>query len=281
MCPRDKLTRKLETMPFTHFRELVRQSVLLGAKTISIFGYGEPLLDQTVVKKVEYCSHMGLGSFITTNASMLNTRVSKALLKAGLRKIRFSVHGFYENYDRVHKGLNFSKVTRNITNFAAINKVNYSDQCDLNISVIQMNGENVDIIRDFWPENTFNIEVWKPHNWVDGRAYRGKTLNRKKTCGRPHLGPVQINADGEMMVCCFDYNAEMTVGNTYKNTIEEILKGRSFKIIRNRHEKGEIDGLPCESCDQLNIGDNPLIYSSVDESCSAGKTSSTKFNLEV
>jgi len=271
-------------MPMDHFENLVDQAKKLGAKTISIFGYGEPLLDKFIAERVRYCSTHGLKTFITTNGSLLSVDLGHELLKAGLSKIRFSVHGFFDSYEEVHRGLKFDDVSRKIGNFNAQNRIGHAKykpmQCEVSISVIPMHGEEVERIKDFWPGKRYELEIWKPHNWVDGMQFRPLTKKRKKTCGRPHRGPVQINADGMMMVCCFDYDAKMTVGNTYKNTIEEILKGKSFEIIRTRHKYGVLDGLPCETCDQLNIGDNPLIYSSVDPENKEGRTSSTKFNLE-
>jgi hypothetical protein len=146
------------------------------------------------------------------------------------------------------------------------------------MSVIPMHGESVNEIRKFWGNAVDELEIWKPHDWAGGREYRD-VVAKKKSCGRPFRGPVQINADGNMMVCCYDFNAEMVVGDTYKNTIEEILKGAKFNAIRRCHKTGSLVGLPCVTCDQLNEGDEPLLYSSVDPECTVGKTSSTKFNL--
>jgi hypothetical protein len=45
---------------------------------------------------------------------------------------------------------------------------------------------------------------------------------------------------------------------------------------------GDMTGLICEKCDQLNIEDeSPLLYSSRDATRTVGKTSSTKYQMEV
>jgi sulfatase maturation enzyme AslB (radical SAM superfamily) len=266
-------------MPNGHFDYLIDQAKELGADTISIFGYGEPLLDKGIVNKIAYCTRKGLQTFITTNGSLLNTNMTTWLLNAGLSKIRLSIHGVYDDYENVHKGLKFAPVMRNIQNFIAKNDVRFGHQCRTAMSVIPMHGESVEYIREVWEGAFDELEIWKPHNWTDGREYRKRTKERMKTCGRPHRGPVQINADGKMMVCCFDYDAKMTVGDTYKTTIEKILKGHKFWVVRQNHQYGTLSKLPCSTCDQLFVGDNPLLYSNVDETCSTGKTSSTKFNL--
>ena len=275
ICPREKMTRPKVIMPINHFKYLVNQAKDLGAELISIFGYGEPLMDAQIADKVAYCKDFG--TFITTNASLLNMDMTYKLLEAGLSHIRFSVHGLFDDYEQVHRGLKFNDVVRNIRNFKAVVRIKQYD-CKVSITCIPMNGENIDDIINFW--DGYELEVWKPHGWSGARNYR-TLVRKKKTCGRPQRGPVQINADGTMIICCYDTDAKMTVGDTYKSSIEQILKGKEYNRIRKCHETGNLDGLACDSCDQLNQGDNPLIYSTIDKDCITGKTSSTKFQLEA
>ena len=276
-CPREKLTRKQTVMPHDHFCNLVNQSYDLGATLISVFGYGEPLLDGGIYKKIAYCTGLGIETFITTNASLLAALSIRKLIDAGLTKIRFSMHGMHKNYERVH-GLPYDKFLKNLSNFLIAN--NGPDKIKTSLTVMPMNHDNIDNIRKEWEGSVDELEVWRPHNWTTGRGYRDLPRKTKKTCGRPFKGPVQIQADGKMIVCCFDFNGELEVGDTYKSTIEQILKGKRFEIIRNRHKHGIHDGYLCETCDQRNINDDPLIYSNVDKNRKKGCTSSTKFNLE-
>jgi radical SAM protein with 4Fe4S-binding SPASM domain len=268
-------------MPNRHFNYLVDQAADLGADTISVFGFGEPLLDRGITNKIAYCTKKGLESFITTNASLLGVEMQTLLLKAGLTKIRFSAHGVWNNYEKVHKNLKFEDTLRNITNFIAKNRVKFGSQCRTAVSVIPLNGEDIPLIKRFWLGAVDELEIWKPHGWGGAKDFRNLTFKRKPTCGRHINGPVQIQADGKIIPCCFLTDAEVVLGDTYKNTIEEILNGKKYKVFRRCHENGALGELPCATCDQLNIGDSPLLYSTVDKTCSVGKTSSKKFNLEA
>jgi len=241
-------------MPNGHFDYLVDQAKDLGATTISIFGYGEPLLDKGIVHKVAYCTDKGLQTFITTNGSLLNTEMATKLLGAGLSHLRLSAHGLYNTYDKVHKKLKFEVVIRNMQNFLAKNTVRFRNQCRVAVSVIPMHGESLGYIKEFWEDAVDELEVWKPHNWAGGRKYREPTTERKQTCGRHKKGPVQIQADGKVIPCCFLTDAEIVLGDTYKNTIEEILRGVDYWKFRQCHEIGFLNALPCHTCDQLNIG---------------------------
>ena len=281
MCPRENLTRPAAMMSNWDFITLISEARELGANFVSVFGYGEPLIDSTLDSKLQYCTNLGIGTFITTNGSLLSPQAAISLLNAGLSKIRFSVHGIGETYNKVHRGLDFGKTMDNIGNFLELNNTKYDHACYTYVTVMPQHGETIEEIRDFWETEVDELEIWKPHNWVYGQDYREITEKRKRTCGRPHSGPVQILADGKMIVCCYDFDGKMVVGDTNKQSIEEILKGDEFERIRKKHETGDLEGLPCEICDQLNeYKESPLLYSSVDKDRKIGLTSSTKFNLE-
>ena len=279
ICARDRLKRPLTTMSMDMFRRLVDEVKSMGAETISVFGFGEPLLDINIAEKIGYCTDNGLKTFITTNSSLLDVKRSRELIDAGLSHIRFSAHGLYKNYEKVHRGIKFDTFFRHTISF-----IKMSDGLvTISVSAIPLHGESVESFVEFWkPGNMIDyLEVWKPHNWTSVKDYRGNTIQRKKTCGRPFSGPLQIQADGTVIVCCFDYNGKIVVGDTNKESIYGILKGAKFKAIREKHRSGNLYDLPCENCDQLNIGnDNPLLYSNRDPERKINCTSSTKFTLK-
>jgi len=274
MCPRDTMTRPKVTMGYDHFCDLVVQAYDMGAELISPFGFGEPLMDKNLPDKIAFCSKMGLETFITTNGSILTPDVTVALLDAGLSHIRFSAHGTYKNYEKVHRGIDFSVFARNVYVFL---KAREGIPCKADVTVMPMNGEKIEDILEFWEDKVDDIEIWKPHSWGGAKKYR-EGERKLKTCGRPKVGPVQIQADGKVIPCCFLTNAEIILGDTYVDSIANILKGEKYRELRRKHETGDLTGLPCETCDQLMIQEkSPLLYSSIDNKIN--KTSSTKFSL--
>ena len=258
-CPRDKMTRPLKTMETKHFKYLVDQCVELGAKIVSVFGFGEPLLDYDLERKIEYCSDLGLKTFITTNAYALKPGRAKSLIDSGLSYIRFSVHGMYDAYKKRH-GRSYERTIKNILGFLDI----ASGICTTCVtSLIEDISESKEII-NFWLDKVDNLEIWKPHNWAVSKKYRKITANRKRTCGRPDNGSIQILSNGKMIVCCFDINGVLEVGDTYKNSIENILKGKAYNKIREDHKKGNLSNYICDTCDQRNNEtESPLIFSTI------------------
>ena len=279
ICPRDKMTRPEVTMPMGHFARIIDQVKELGATTVSVFGYGEPLMDDGLAQKIQYCTAQGIKTLITTNAALLDPNFAFDLIEAGLSQIRFSVHGLTKkNYERVHRKLDYDLVIRNISNFIAINRMKKAPVIT-DVIAIPMNGESVEDIKNRWGEHVDYLEVWRPHNWVNAKTYR-KVEQKKKTCGRPFRGPIQVNADGTMMVCCFDFDSQLTIGDTYKDNIKDILLGPAMRIIQAVHSNGDLGSLICGGCDQLNEEkESPLLYSDRDKELRVGRTSVTKFKL--
>ena len=277
MCSHDKMTRSKHTMSNGHFRYLALQAQELGATLISPYGFGEPLMDPDIAEKIRFCSIIGLDTFLTTNAGFLNTNMAYDLLDAGLKRLRISAHGLWEDYDKAHKGLNFKTSTRNVFNFIKANDVKFGKSCKVDVTIIPQDGADLNEYVKFWRGKVDNIEIWKPHNWGGTKDYRKATVKKLKTCGRPFIGPVQIQANGTVIPCCFLTDSEIVLGDTHVETIDEILKGDRFNELRRKHADRDLSGLVCETCDQLYVGESPLLYSTVEQGIN--KTSSTKFNL--
>ena len=277
MCPHDTMTREKVTMGYDHFADLVVQAYEMGAEWISPFGFGEPLFDSDIINKIQFCTRMGLKTFLTTNAGLLNTNMAYGLLEAGLTRLRVSAHGIYGRYEKVHRGLSFVTFTRNVFNFIKVNDVRFDHSCRVDVTIIPQNGEHINDLLWFWKDKVDDIEIWSAHGWGGKQQYRKETEKKRKTCGRPFRGPIQIQADGKVIPCCFLTDGEIILGDTYVEPLEDIVKGDRFNELRRKHESGDLEGLACESCDQLYIGESPLLYSTI--SNGINQTSSIKFNL--
>jgi radical SAM protein with 4Fe4S-binding SPASM domain len=259
-------------MSYNHFCNLVVQAYELGATDISPFGYGEPFMDKGLAEKVGFCTRMGLKTFITTNGALLDTKRAKELIDAGISHVRFSAHGTFENYEKVH-GLDFYVFMVNVLRFIELSR----GKVKIDVTAIPMHGESVDTILKFWYGMMDDIEIWKPHGWGGKKQYR-KSLVKLLTCGRPQRGPVQIQSNGTVIPCCFLMDSEIILGNTYEDSIADILGGEKYRELRRKHARGDLEGLPCKYCDQLLVLDeSPLLYSSIGNDINT--TSSVKFNL--
>jgi radical SAM protein with 4Fe4S-binding SPASM domain len=149
---------------------------------------------------------------------------------------------------------------RNV-NYAIENKPVETDII-ITADIVEENKEDVEqMIKDF--EDRCSLEVWYPHNWVYGKIYRDKTTeNTLKTCGRPFNGPIQIQIDGDIIMCCFDFNNELVLGNFKHQTLKDIFNGEVFQELLTHHTNGTCpeSNFICNNCDQLKDKSDIVIY---------------------
>lgn len=287
MCPREKLTRPLEVMSTKLFEEILGRIVKENKQfdTVSFPGFGEPLMDKGFVEKVRIAASHNMRTMLLTNGYLLTPELFDELQNVGMESVRISFYGMTdESYDDVHKPAKkgaFNKVTNNLLKICKIKK---NTQVLMTLNVVKgMNDQDVQTWIDTWQPITDLVEVWRPHNWVDGMDYRDNALQKEKTCGRPWNTPIQIQADGTVNMCCFDFDGKLLLGDLKNNSLEEIFEGDAFKKILHHHTTGNYEGsgLICDVCDQRNIdkSDVAIYNSKFALKDRVGKVSTTYQNL--
>lgn len=269
ICPRDKLTRKIETMSLGLFRSLLDKILQETGQydTLTFPGMGEPFMDKTLNEKIAYAKQKKLNVLILTNGSLLTPERFKALEDLGVSSVRVSFYGDRpEQYAKVH-GLKKKSAFEMVKgNLEAI--VNIKRRTKLLLTFNAVKGINDDCIEGWigrWKDKADLIEVWRPHNWVDGRAYRKTQKKKLKTCGRPFNGPLQVQVDGTVNMCCFDFDGKLTLGDLKRQSLEEIFLSPIYEKIARHHTSGVFrnSALICENCDQRNIDKSDvMIYNS-------------------
>ena len=262
MCPREKHTRPHGIMDQAKYKKSIDEIITLGAKRVVLTGYGEPMLDKNLEKKISYAKSKGLGTYIITNGSAITEKRARSLLRAGLDEMRVSFYGMEaKTYNAVMRGLDYGKTIRALMDFKDIReKLGVDTKIHLSFLAMSENHKDVESFKAFWGPKVDIIEVWKPHNFGDGKNFRLRT-DKKKTCGRPENGPLQIQWNGEVVPCCYDYNNQIILGNAFEQPIMDILNGAKYKALRQAHKKGRFDKFPyCDQCDQLLPHEDALLF---------------------
>ncbi|MDP3787242.1 MAG: radical SAM/SPASM domain-containing protein [Candidatus Omnitrophota bacterium] len=269
ICPREKLTRKMETMSFELFKcifdKITRETSQYD--TITFPGMGEPLLDKTLDRKIIYARKNKFRVLILTNGYLLSLRRFKELEALGVDSIRVSLYADSNpTYNIIHGTRNpglFKKIKNQLYEIAANKK---TTKLLLTYNVVDgINSNDLDSWIAYWKDKADLLEVWRPHNWVDGKNYRKVQKKKLKTCGRPWKTPLQIQVDGTVNMCCFDFDGKLTLGDLRKQSLKEIFSSSMFKKILKHHKSGNFknSGLICEHCDQRNADKSDvMIYNS-------------------
>ncbi len=268
MCPRDhhKFGRPHGIMDLEKYRKSIDEVVELGCKQVVLTGFGEPMIDKRLESKIEYAKSKGLRTYIISNASLITRKRSEKLINAGLDELRLSYYGMRkETYERVMVGLNFDVTMKNLYDFLDVREKMGAVRPRLEISwlVLPENEGDTDLFKEYWEPRADAIEIWKPHNFGDGRSYRERyeDVAMKSTCGRPENGPLQIQWDGEVIPCCYDYNNRIILGNAFEQPVLEILNAEKYRLLRMAHGEKKFQLFPyCDQCDQLLPHTEALVY---------------------
>jgi|GEM_PF-408764 MoaA/NifB/PqqE/SkfB family radical SAM enzyme len=293
MCPRETHDRPKGYMPMPFYKSLVDEVMLMGAQQITLVNFGEPFIDPTLEDKIHYATQNGLRTYLITNASLFHlpsrsdfakssgqkmTKI-EAAIKAGLTEIRLSFYGATKDiYESVMVGGNFERTEANIK-LASEMREKYGKEVvspttgekmkspEISMYFLEFSkdkSKNSKEMRDFLDYTrpfADYIEVWRPHNFGDGRNYRDIKVE-KKSCGRPSSGPIQLNWKGIVVPCCYDYNEEIPLGNVAQQTVEEVLRGAPYEALRDSHNTKNFEKVPyCNDCDQLCERNDAIVVS--------------------
>ena len=266
MCPRDKHEHGREhgIMDQAQYEKSIDEVVALGARQVVLTGFGEPMLDRRLENKIAYAHQKGLSTYFITNGSALTPKRSRKLMESGLSEMRVSFYGMRpETYNAVMQGLDFEHTKKGILEFLRIrDEIGAHTRVQMSYLELDLNKGDEQAFREFWEPKVNAIEIWKPHNFGDGRDYRHRDEdNKKTTCGRPENGPLQIQWNGEVIPCCYDYNNQIILGNAFEKPVLEVLNSEKYRLLRHAHRAREFSIFPyCNQCDQLLPHADALVY---------------------
>ena len=205
---------------------------------ITMIFAGEPLMHQEVEKFIEYAAKNGHETFISTNATLLSEDLSKRLIRAGLDYIHLCLDGFTkQSHEEYRRGSNFEAVKKNIKDFISVKKELNSKKPFIVIQTLLTSlSENEtnkmikwakDIGADAINLKTLSMgshttdEMKKQYNYLlpTRLELRRKTSSINKTlCSWPLRNAV-IYWNGELGLCCVDFDNEIKLGS---------IKGKGF-----------------------------------------------------
>lgn len=278
MCPRERMTRPQGDMDMGLFKSIVRQAVACGAEKVAIENYGEPFLDPGLFERALYAKSLALKTSTITNGSLLDKLACREAL-AWFDTIRISLSAVTaETYGKVHRGLDFETVTGNIDTLLDMRRsLGSATRILMSFVLLKENAHEQRAWLAKYEPLVDGVSVWRPHNWSYGKQYRDVS-GPKVTCRRPETGPIQVQWDGKVVPCCFDYDSRIVLGDLTKQSLVEVLRGPEYERLRAAHREGRFEDYPCDSCDQLHKNVKSLAYTNIPQ-MAVGTTCSGMFKL--
>jgi len=249
ICPHSSIKRK-KIMDFNLFKKIIDEASKYDIKNIFPTLYGEPFLDNNLLKALRYIREKIPKSKIRliSNGSVMNDKQVDEVVKEHLiDNIDFSLDAINpETYNFVRKGLNYEITIKKIMNFLKKNK-EYGNKIETTVSFTINDGNKKEIkkFRKFWKNQVSSI-----HFGADDGRKNNPVID--KFSNKPCLSIFEsmfILSDGNVVLCCMDYNGNYSLGNVKEKSLKEIWDSEKYDYIRNCHLIKNKNKIPlCSKC---------------------------------
>jgi radical SAM protein with 4Fe4S-binding SPASM domain len=262
-------------MSFPEFKGIIDQ-IKGYVNHISLWNYGEPFLNRSLIDFIEYAVSNGLYVATSTNGEFFKTReFCLQVVRSGLQYLIICLDGAdQETINKFRMGSSFEKIVTGIRHILEAKEEldSRTPKLELQFIVMKHNEHQRKFIRqyarqlgvDIYREKAVGIpgndpdfqkmaETLLPKDLSLSRyflkedgtyAQKGEIVNK---CTWVDQSPV-INSDGTVVPCCFDLYSTHIMGNIFEQNLKEIWKSKKYKSFRNLIHTGRKRIPMCSKC---------------------------------
>lgn len=258
MCARtfDKWGRVSKEIGFMDMN-LYRQIIDEGAKnclcSIKLSLRGEPLLHPNIVEMVAYAKKKGIMDiYFNTNAMLLDEKMCRGLIEAGLPRISISIEGIESKmYEKYRPGAKFDVLVKNVKTLNELRKQYKVSYPQIRIQAVLT--DEMKLIFDKY------VEFWQPFadevSYLDCREEGEGVNHRGKICSWacPFLWQrMAILWDGTLLPCLAhgvkDYS-NLALGKIPEVSVKQMWQSDKVNRMRALHKRGRAHQIPeCDEC---------------------------------
>lgn len=247
-CDRQPLVEKnqLGNMSFETYCHILDQFAPEKGKrlcSMKLSYRGEPLMNKAIPEMVKYAKERGvLDIYFNTNGMLLTEEISRALIKAHLDRISFSIDGTNaKEYENVRVGAKFDVVVANIKRLRELRDEYHVSYPKIRIQTVKLPGVDLDKYVDTWKEYADEVAALE---YTD-ESKRVQGLEGSWAC--PQLWQrMTIEWDGSVFGCNNDDLRGIYLGNVKERTIFDCWHDDKLMQIRRLHMEGK--GHEIEDC---------------------------------
>lgn len=236
----NELVRQRGVMSMELCKKIIREAQQFGIKEIMLTFQGEPLLfkRKSFIELISLSKKNGLKAMLFTNGLLLDPVFSRAILRAGLDVIRFSVDGTTQEIYALNRvGGNFEKVFQNMKDMVRIAK-EVNSRIEMYWQFIALKNNEHQIVSAQKMAEQIGIQfILKtfaesiPELMPENPRYQRKLS--PKPC-KDIYRAVWVYWNGDVVPCCYDLEGKEIVGNIKENSLGEIWNGEKYKNLRKR-----------------------------------------------
>ncbi len=269
-CPSGlgSLTRPLGLLKFDEFRKMIDEIYKTGFY-VQLFFQGEPFINKQLSQMINYARSKNVYISISTNGHFINDKNVDDVLKNAPDKLIYSIDGLdEESYQNYRVGGTFKQADEGLRSL--INRRNELGMkkpfVELQFIVMKQNEHQMDDVLKYGNDAGVNKVVFKTmqiSSYENALKFLpSNNKYRRYKVGNGHFeikGGIKnhcfalwrtsvITWDGKVVPCCFDKDAEFTLGTLNGTGFSEIWKSEDYMKFRSNvlHDRNSIS--MCTNC---------------------------------
>lgn len=261
-CP--VVDREKQILSPLDFEHIIKQAAPLASQ-VCLHLMGEPLAHPQFREIVELCEKYKVMVQITTNGLLIKRYQDFLLNSKTIRQVNFSLQSFKDNFPEKPMGPYLGDIL-DFSQKAAL----VAPEMFINLRLWNLESEDSDNEEIFgFIESKLDLKIKRR---VDVGGIKSKRIiNRlylhfdsrfewpsldlpyKGTQGRCNalIGHIGIHADGTVVPCCLDKEAQIPLGNCLKEGLVEILASTRAQNMKKGFERGVLVEKLCQHCSYI------------------------------
>lgn len=254
-CPNSFMKRKKEIMTMEIFNKMVERIVDEGIqpKQFNLTGTGEPLLDKNLFKKIDILKETFPEAevFFPTNLCLATNEVIKKIVDSKLDFISISLNADNKkDYFKIMR-LDYNRTINNLERLIRLrNKKHKKMRIYLSVAANPINKKSINSFVRRWQPLVDGVNINWVHSWAGAVKDVGitKSVSPKYPC-RSLFEQIVIQSNGDIPLCCVDYEGRFVGGNVMKNPILETVNNGVIGKIKSKHLSGKTGKIKmCADC---------------------------------
>lgn len=224
-------------MDFELFKQIIDELSTYGYTIDLGLNYGgESLLHKRFVEMLHYAASKK--KFIigfTTNGTLLNDDVIKALIDLEINNIVISLDAVGEKHDSLRIGSNYGMVKDNIEKLVKLRGSKSKPIIAVNMTWSEQNADDISKFINHWVEIVDNVKIYpclsEDLRFIDLTFFDETPYIKPDFCYWP-FNYLAILWNGDVTTCCADINGLNVLGNIAKQNISSVWKSESYRQLR-------------------------------------------------
>ena len=238
---------------------------------LTFYFQGEPFINNDLMEMIRYAHDRKLYTMTSTNGHFLSKKNCESVVNSGLDRLIISVDGFtQETYRQYRVGGNLQTVIDGIKTLVHTREKSGAKNPLIVLQTIafkhnqhelrqarafaQKTGVDLLQVKTAQVYNESDAEQWLPdnHQLRRYRSEEGHTLQTPQLpnrCWRMWSSAVATQ-DGQVVPCCFDKDADHTLGMLHKNTLPEIWQSAGYQRFRKEVLTDRQQHEICRNCSE-------------------------------